>query len=244
MFVELLPLLAKRSLAITMSATSATDVHLSIQPIPTDKTEKVPDPYEASGPAIEVDARFVADIAGYTKTVLAFYSTLEDVKASTEATLKEVKAESDKKIADARKVGKVAGSVVKPTPAPAKPEPVKAPEPPSLFDAVPAQAVAAPQVAPVVSVEAPVVAVATSDSEEDDIDPDDDPSGSDDDEETSEDVSEDVPDASHVPVMTPAVIQDSHSSMFATQTSLPAFDEEEALLKEAFDGPQNQLIAA
>lgn len=249
MFVELLPLLAKRSLAITMCATSATDVHLTIQPRPAgkaDKDEKIPDPYVASGPAADVDEKFVTEIAGYTKTVLAFYSSLDEVKASTDATLKEVKDEAAKKVAEAKKTGKVGGTsgasaVNAKVAAAVKPEPAKAPEPPSLFDAIPAQAAVATEAA---TVQAPAVAVAASVAEDEDNDPDDDPCGSDDEDEASEEISEDIPNSSHIPVIAPAVIQDSQSSMFATTNTLSAIDEEEEQLQEAFYGDQAELAAA
>ncbi len=243
MFVELLPLLAKRSLAITMCATSATDVQLTIQPKPTDKAEKVPDPYVASGPATDVDARFVSEIAGYTKTVLEFYSSLEEVKASTEATLKEVKEESAKRVAEAKKTGKVGPSTVKPTPTPSKPEPVKAPEPPSLFDAVPAPAPVAAVAAAVPAIVAtPADApVAVSDDDEDDPDTDSCSSVSDDDEEEEEEeeataATEQV--AAHA--MASGDDPEAQSSMFARSS----WENEEEILKEAFHGDQNRLIAA
>jgi PRTRC genetic system protein E len=235
MFVELLPLLAKRSLAITMCATSATDVQLTIQPKPTDKAEKVPDPYVASGPAADVDARFVSEIAGYTKTILEFYSSLEEVKASTEATLKEVKEESAKKVAEAKKNGKVGTSTVKSTPAPAKPEPVKAPEPPSLFDAVPAPA-------PVAAV-APTTPVIVADEDGDDPPTDSSCSVSDEDGDEDEDEDEEATEETEqVGAVASASVDDSEaqSIMFAQS----AWEQEEELLQEAFHGDQDQLIAA
>jgi PRTRC genetic system protein E len=246
MFVELLPLLAKRSLAITMCATSATDVQLTIQPKPTDKAEKVPDPYVASGPATDVDASFVSDIAGYTKTVLAFYSSLEEVKASTEATLKEVKEDSAKKVAEAKKTGKIGTSAVKPTPAPAKPEPVKAPEPPSLFDAVPAPAPVAavtPAPAPAAVVAEPVAEpVAASDGDDDN--PDTDSCCAVSEEEEEEEEEEEATAATEqvaAYAMASGDAPEAQSSMFARSS----WENEEEILKEAFHhGDQNWLIAA
>jgi hypothetical protein len=72
-----------------------------------------------------------------------------------DATLKEVKDEAAKKVAEAKKTNKVGGKVVPP----AKVEPVKAPEPPSLFD-VAAPAAEPPTPAP--------VATATESEEADD----------------------------------------------------------------------------
>jgi PRTRC genetic system protein E len=247
MFVELLPILAKRSLVITMTALPTADfVRLTIQPKPVDKADKddkVPNSYTAEGPAAEVDAKFVAEIAGYTETVLAFYSSLEEVKASTEATLKEVKDEAAKKIAEAKKTGKVGvGHVIAKPAVPAKPVPVKAPEPPSLFDLVPVQAAVAPPVAAVAAVLAPAAPVVAAASDEDDDDPTDDSSDSDgEDDGTSEALAGEVI-ANNVLGMTPAVTQASQSSMFATSTPTSQIDEAEEM-EEIPDG-EDQLVAA
>ncbi len=239
MFVELLPLLAKRSLSITLCAQADSGVHLTIQPIGVKgadgKIEKVPDAYVSHGPAREIDERFASEIATYTKASLGFFSSIGEIEASTAAALKEAKEESDKKIADARKKG-TSSSASKPIKKPVTPEPPKAPEPPSLFDSVPVQSVAPAQTSSAVALAAPASAEQTSD-DDDDTDPEDESGGSDDEVGDSNDQSE----LSETPSASPAVSVASQSSIFTT--SLSREDEEANILKEAF-GDQDNLIAA
>lgn len=232
MFVELLPLLQKRDLNITVCALTATDVLLTISQKSKDKDEKSLKPYTLQGPASEVDAMLVEELNGHTDAMVAFHSSLEELKASADATLKEAKAEADKKIADAKKKGKPSTSAApaKATPAP-KPEP---PEVPGLFDSVaaPAETQAAPVKAP--------VAVAAVD-EDGDTDPEDDPNGSGDGTDDPEDDSADTSESTQTHVAVTAVTTSSQSRLFTFSSQL---SEEEEVLQEAFGGSEDQLVAA
>ncbi len=230
MFAELLPLLQKRSLNITLCAQGESGVHLTIIPVGVKgsdgKMEKVPEAYTSHGPATELDAKFAAEIATYTGAILGYYSSVEEIEAATAAALKEAKAESDKKIADAKGKGK-SGASAKPAPA-AKPEPPKPPAPPSLFDEMSTPTTASP----VPSTPAPP---ALDKTEDDDPDPDDEPSCSSGD----EGVEGPVDESSEAEAT--AGSNEPQARMFTTSSTL---EEEEFLLKEAYHGRNNDLIAA
>jgi PRTRC genetic system protein E len=233
MFVELLPLLQKRDLNITVCALTGTEVRLTVTQKSKDKEEKSLKPYTLQGPASEVDAMLVEELKGHTDAMVAFHSSLEELKASAEATLKEAKAEAEKKIADAKKKGKPSTSATtqKPTPA-TKPEP---PAAPGLFDSVTSTSdtQAAPAKAPVAVAEA---------NEDDDTDPEDDPNGSGDESDESEDDSSDASASTQPPVAAAtAVTASSHSRLFTFPSQMT---EEEEVFQEAFGGSEDQFVAA
>ncbi len=234
MFAELIPLLQKRSLNITLCAQGESGVHLTIIPVGVKasdgKMEKVPEAYTSRGPATELDAKFAAEIATYTGAILGYYSSVEEIEAATAAALKEAKAESDKRIADAKGKGK-SGASTKPVPA-AKPEPPKPPAPPSLFDEMSTPTTASP----VPSTPAPP---AMDKKEDDDTDPDDELSGGSEDEggEGSDDDSDDESSEAEATVGS----NEPQASMVSTSSTI---EEEEFLLKEAYHGRNNDLIAA
>jgi hypothetical protein len=141
-------------------------------------------------------------------------NSLAQVKASMEATLKEVKDEAAKKVADAKKTAKVGAKI--PT-VPAKSAEVKAPEPPSLFD------VAAPAAE---TTPAPVLASTTAAAESDEA-------------EEEEDLDEETPEAAVPEIAAAACSSDSAPSMFDQQA-----EEEAEIMREAFPEMGGQLIAA
>lgn len=238
MFVELLPLLQKRSLVITADWLAENAVRLTINQKQKDKDEKSLRPYVLEGPADEVDAVLVEQLKNHTDTVLGFHSAMDELKASTEATLKEAKAEADKKVADAKK--KTGSSTSKPTPA-VKPEPPKPPAPPSLFDEVPTPAEAAPPLAAATPVEKMEAAAESSDDDGDDTDPEDDPNGSDDETDEPVDDSGDVSATTQTRAEAAAVTEPAQPSMFKPSSQ---WEEEELLLQEVYSGRKDQLIAA
>ena len=133
MFREFTPLLAKRSLVLTVASVGDERIRVTITPRPTGKDEpkELIQPFAIEGTAQELDDGLSAAIVGYTSEHLTLERSLEQVKANMDAALKEVKDEAAKKIADARKTNK-SGSTAKPEAV--KPE-VKKPTVPSLFDA-------------------------------------------------------------------------------------------------------------
>jgi hypothetical protein len=151
-----------------------------------------------------------------------------------DATLKEVKDEAAKKVAEAKKTNKVGAKSVPP----AKVEPVKAPEPPSLFDA-PATVAA---VTPVSSTPAPEPAADTEDEDE-----------SEEDEAEDDEVAEDVAPAVAVvaavavppsnPTAKAATLKIVAASAAPTMFDTQAADEAE-IMREAFPDTEPQAVAA
>jgi len=210
-------------------------IRVTITPRPKDKDEakQVIQPFVVEGTAEELDAELPRAIETYAAEIMTLERSLEELKANTEAVLKEAKAESDKRIADAKKKpGAAAKTAV------TKQEPPKTPEPPSLFDA-PSQASA--EVHPADTTPAAVVEVETPSDDSDD-DPNG-PDGSDDETDDSEefdDQSDEKPDQVNVAPIAPAVTSIAQPSMFDHNR----FSEEEEVLKEAFSGAEDNLIAA
>jgi PRTRC genetic system protein E len=239
MFKELLPLLATRGLVLTVGMVKNDAIRVTITPRPKDKDEakQVIQPFVVEGSAEELDTELPKAIETYAGEIMTLERSLEQLKTNTEAVLKEAKAEADKKIADAKAKNKT-GAKPAVKPAIAKPEPPKAPEPPSLFDA-PAQDSSEAQ--PTVPAATEVAAETPSDDSDDD--PPNGPDGSDDDSDDSDesdDQSDEQPDQVNVAAIAPAVTPISQPSMFDQNR----FDDEEEVLKEAFGGAENNLIAA
>jgi PRTRC genetic system protein E len=228
MFKELAPLLSKRSLILTITSVGEERIRVTITPRPTgkDDVKELAQPFAVEGTAEDLDTELPNAIVNYTAQHMTLEKSLADVKASMEATLKEVKDEAAKKVAEAKKTNKVGNKTA--TPAPAKVEAKKDPEPPSLFD-VAAPATGTPAATPG-AVPPPIAATA---SEPDEVD-----------EEEEEDVEEDDAEtreaASEIAAAAASSDSDEPLSMFASQA-----DEEAEILREAFpvDG-ETQAIAA
>ena len=218
MFKELAPLLAKRSLILTVSSVEDERIRVTITPRPTgkDDVKELSQPFAVEGTAQELDTELPNAIVGYTAQHMTLENSLAQVKASMEATLKEVKDEAAKKVADAKKTAKVGTKT--PT-VPAKAAEVKAPEPPSLFD-VAAPAAETPALAPVVT-------TAAAEAEEAD------------EEEEEEDQDDETPEAAATEIAAAARSSDSAPSMFDQQA-----EEEAEIMREAFPEMGGQLIAA
>jgi PRTRC genetic system protein E len=238
MFEQLLPLLAQRSLVITACAVGADRIRLTIiTKAASDKEDKrLIVPFTAEGTPAELEQELPTAITNYASTSLTLVESVATYTAATDATLKEIKAENDKKVAEAKKNTKNASGAiaVNASVAAAKAaEAAKASAAPSLFDqpvapvAVAVDAIAAvPEVVPTAT---------TSDD-----DSDDDPDGADEDDEETEgvDTAEDHPLPISIPV--PVVMPAAQAGMFDQE----AHDAEEELLREVFDGAEDQLIAA
>ena len=216
MFKELAPLLSKRSLILTITSVADERIRVTITPRPTgkDDVKELSQPFAVEGTAEELDTELPATIVSYTAEHMTLENSLAQVKAGMEATLKEVKDEAAKKVADAKKTAKVGTK----TPAvPAKAAEVKAPEPPSLFDVAAPTAETAP---------APVLASTTAAAESDEAEEEEDQDG-----ETPEDTVTEIAAA--------ACSSDLAQSMFDQQA-----EEEAEIMREAFPEMGGQLIAA
>jgi len=214
MFKELAPLLAKRSLILTVSSVGDERIRVTITPRPAgkDDVKELSQPFAVEGTAEELDTELPNSIVGYTAQHMTLENSLAQVKASMEATLKEVKDEAAKKVADAKKTAKVGTKTLA---VPAKAAEVKAPEPPSLFDVAAPAAETAP---------APALASTTAATESD---------------EAEEDQDGETPEDTVTEIAAVASASDLAQSMFDQQA-----EEEAEIMREAFPEMGGQLIAA
>jgi PRTRC genetic system protein E len=121
MFVELMPLLAGRTVLITVAKVD--DETLRVNVIPHGKADDNPalsTPLTCTGPPEELDAELGKHLAGYVQTHQQTASTLAEAKATMEAAAKAAQDEAKRKKA-----------TVKPptTPAPASTPPTASPTP-------------------------------------------------------------------------------------------------------------------
>jgi PRTRC genetic system protein E len=237
MFKELAPLLSKRSLILTVTSVADELIRVTITPRPTgkDDVKELSQPFVVEGTAEELDIELPAAIVSYTAAHMTLENSLAQVKAGMEVTLKEVKDEAAKKVAEAKKTAKVGGSGYK---APVKVEPVKAPEPPSLFDA-PATVAAVTAEA---STPEPEPAADTEDEDE-----------SEEDEAEDDEVAEDLAPAVAVVAVvaaTPAITTAKAATLkvaaaSAAQTMFDTrADDEAEIMREAFPDTETQAVAA
>jgi PRTRC genetic system protein E len=136
MFKELSPLLAKRSLILTLSSIGDDWVRVTITPRPIGKDEarELSQPFAVEGTAQELDNELSKAIVSYTAEHMTLARSLEQVKASMEAALKDAREEAGKKVAEARKGLKNVAAKTEATKLEAKKPEVKKPEAASLFD--------------------------------------------------------------------------------------------------------------
>jgi PRTRC genetic system protein E len=225
MFKELAPLLAKRTLILTASALGEERIRVTITPRPTgkDDAKELAQPFTVEGTVEELDTELPDAIINFAAAHMTLEKSLADVKAGMEATLKEVKDEAAKKVAEAKKTNKV-GNKTATTTKPA-PEVKKAAEPPSLFD-VGAPGTETPAAAPA----AAPTPIAT---ESDEVDEDEEEEDDDDDAEAPE------TEASGIAAAASSSNSDEPRSMFDAQA-----EEEAEILREAFPDLGGQSIAA
>ncbi len=220
MFTELLPLLSKHSLILTVGIVKDGAIRVTVTPRPSgkDAPKELSQPFVVEGTAAELDAELPKAISEYAAQLLTLEAGLAEVKANMDAALAEAKKEAEKKVAEAKAKNK---STAKPTPAkPAAPEIPKIDATPSLFDA-PAPAVVEPVTTDVVDV--------VDDGDDD---------GDEDDEEV-EDEDAVIPATSNVsPITTASAVVD------ASRTTNDLFSIEQEILQEVFHGTQDNRIAA
>jgi PRTRC genetic system protein E len=140
MFNELLPILEKRSLVLTLAALPDKRIRVTVTPRPKSDEDKkaVIVPLAVEGTPEELNADFAKAISDYSAHSLSFENSIAEVKATMEAELKQIKDDAAKKVTDAKKTNKVSRTSKPASKTEAtKPEPKKEPEPspvPSLFD--------------------------------------------------------------------------------------------------------------
>jgi PRTRC genetic system protein E len=118
MFTELAPLLADRTLLLTLSA--APDGAIRVNVVPkcrntTDAAEKaLTTPLSVTGTAADLDRDFPAQLTGYAQSILDTDSTLNQIRESHRAALKELEAENKKALDAKRKTNTSSKPAAKP----------------------------------------------------------------------------------------------------------------------------------
>ena len=105
MFVELMPLLAGRTVLITVAKVD--DKTLRVNVIPHGKADDNPalsTPLTYTGPPEELDAELGKHLAGYVQTHQQTVSTLAEAKATMEAAAKAAQEEAKRKAEERKKV--------------------------------------------------------------------------------------------------------------------------------------------
>ncbi|HEY6375636.1 MAG TPA: PRTRC system protein E, partial [Edaphobacter sp.] len=221
MFRELKPLLAKRSLVLTLSSIGDDQLRITITPRPTGKDEakELAQPFAVEGTAEELDADLPAAIVTYTAEHMTLERSLAQVRANMEAALKEAKDEADKKVAErvaaAKKGSKTAPTSTKPELA--RPE-VKKPEPASLFDTPTSD----------------VSSTASVDGKEESTDSSD--------EDGTDEPEEADPAAAETPFSPVAATSAGAADAMKQVSIFDTLSEEEEILKEAFDGTEDSSV--
>ena len=131
MFVELMPILAGRTVLITVAKVD--DKTLRVNIIPHGKADDNPalsTPLTYTGPPEELDAELGKHLAGYVQTHQQTASTLAEAKATLEAAAKAAQDEAKRKKATVKSltttVPEPASASSSPSPTPAEPAPSSA----------------------------------------------------------------------------------------------------------------------
>lgn len=150
MFTELMPLLAERTVLITVARESDTTIRVNVCPKRTTESENVAlsTPLSFVGTPEDLDRNFAKELAAYTETHRQLGSTLAQAKATMEAAAKAAQEEAKRKADEKRKV-KPSTSTAAPSvptqPAPsASPDPAQAPAS-NLFSEAPTEPVQSQQ---------------------------------------------------------------------------------------------------
>jgi PRTRC genetic system protein E len=123
MFAELIPLLRKRRLLLTVSLVEGETIRVTVVPQKVSETEDdaLRTPLAITGTAEELDRELPRQLVEFTGAHLELQSTLATAKAEIDAAAKAAREEARKKSA---KPSSTANSTVQPaTPTPPEPEP-------------------------------------------------------------------------------------------------------------------------
>jgi PRTRC genetic system protein E len=128
-FVELMPLLAGRTVLITVAKVD--DKTLRVNVIPTqakaDENPALTTPLTITGPPEELDAELGKHLAGYVQTHQHTASTLAEAKATMEAAAKAAQEEARRKAEERKKaIQKPSATATPASSAPAEPVPASA----------------------------------------------------------------------------------------------------------------------
>jgi PRTRC genetic system protein E len=148
MFTELAPLLADRTLLLTLSAVPGGAIRVNVIPkcrSENDAAEKaLATPLSVTGTAVELDREFPAQLTSYAQSILETDSTLNQIREVHKTAVKELEAENKKALDAKRKTNTSSKPAAKPDDkADAKDDGKKAAEPKmsssvvSLFDEPP-----------------------------------------------------------------------------------------------------------
>jgi PRTRC genetic system protein E len=118
MFTELEPLLADRTLLLTLSAVPGGAIRVNVVPKcrnENDAAEKaLATPLSVTGTAAELDRDFPAQLTGYVQSILETDSTLNQIREGHKAAVKELEAENKKALDAKRKTNTSSKPVTKP----------------------------------------------------------------------------------------------------------------------------------
>ncbi len=128
MFAELMPLLRKRRLLLTIALVEGDTIRATVVPQKSSETEDsaITTPIAITGTAEELDRELPGQLVSFVGAHLQLQSTLATAKAEMDAAAKSAREEARKKTA---KPVSTTSSASAPAPHPAPP----APEPPPLF---------------------------------------------------------------------------------------------------------------
>jgi PRTRC genetic system protein E len=118
MFTELAPLLADRTLLLTLSAAPGGVIRVNVVPKcrkENDAAEKaLATPLSVTGTAADLDRDFPAQLTGYAQSILETDSTLNQIRETHKAAVKELEAEIKKALDAKRKTNTTSKLVTKP----------------------------------------------------------------------------------------------------------------------------------
>ena len=117
MFTELAPLLADRTLLLTLSAAPGGIIRVNVIPKSrneTDAAEKaLATPLSVTGTAADLDRDFPAQLTGYTQSILETDCTLNQIREAHQAAVKELEAENKKALDAKRKINSISKPAAK-----------------------------------------------------------------------------------------------------------------------------------
>ena len=118
MFTELEPLLADRTLLLTLSAAPGGTIRVNVIPKcrkENDAAEKaLATPLSVTGTAADLDSDFPAQLTGYAQSILETDSTLNQIRETHKSAVKELEAENKKALDAKRKTNTSSKPVTKP----------------------------------------------------------------------------------------------------------------------------------
>jgi PRTRC genetic system protein E len=137
MFVELMPLLAGRTVLITVAKVDDKTLRVNVIPAQakSDENPALSTPLTYTGPPEELDAELGKHLAGYVQTHQQTANTLAEAKATMEAAAKAAQEEAKRKAEERKKA-----TVKSPTTTAPAPASTSAPQSPTPGGAVPSSA--------------------------------------------------------------------------------------------------------